>query len=151
MAFDMVKYRVRGCSFVLLVISGLITAGCQKQPTNTLSALQGEWMVRASNGDPKRGHVFSALVGRTVLIKGDTLAFTDFMGSELRTIKVGPSAPICTIDIDGPPKRWKRLGVFQVEGDRWTLSVNFPQNARPSDFKNVNDGREVVVLDRVPR
>ena len=134
---------------VVLIASLSIMVGCGKQPTNTLSALQGEWVVRSTTGNGP-GHVFRGLVGKTVTVKGNTLGFTDFAGWELRTIKVGPSSSVCTIDIDGEPKRWKRKGVFKVVGNQWTLSVNFPQYARPTGFEDRNDGREVVVLERAP-
>jgi uncharacterized protein (TIGR03067 family) len=113
-----------------------------------MSLLQGQWKVISSSGRAEDGHVFVRLVGAKLIVKRTTLTLPDH---RTKTIELAPRGSLLDIDLVQTPdaQGWSRVGVAALAGDRLTLSVQFPQNARPSDLSVVDDGREVVVLERV--
>jgi uncharacterized protein (TIGR03067 family) len=126
----------------------------------TLDALQGKWRVLSSSGKAGQGHVFLPLVGETLRVKKAILYVpdhaTDASGSLVtfhttKTIKLTACTSPQAIDLRQTPdaKGWSRTGVARLEGDRLTLSVQFPQLKRPKNLAPADDGREVVVLERV--
>ncbi len=137
-----------------------------------LQKLEGSWRIESSSGEASDGHVFR--VGQRVDVKGDTLSFpagTTDRGELRKTIRVvlrasGPTA----IDLDhrgdflptekpgddaaarrSPnSKGWSRRAIVRVDGNKMTLALEFPQNARPTDFNPNKATVEVVVLSRIP-
>lgn len=126
----------------------------------TLPQLQGAWRVRSSTGSPEHGHVFLAQVDRVVTIEGEHLRLTgDAFDAEGRPITYPITKAIhltpctdpqaITLEQTADAKGWSRAGIVALEGRVLTLSVNFPQERPPSDLRAVDDGREVVVLERM--
>lgn len=126
-----------------------------------LKSLQGKWKVVSSSGQAGQGHVFLGLIGETLLVKGATLVVPDHaFDAEGNSITLQTTKTItltaCTlpqaIDLKQTPdaKGWSRTGVAALEGNRLTLTVQFPGLKRPESLAPANDGREVSVLERVP-
>jgi len=64
-----------------------------------------------------------------------------------KRLLLGPPGDPRQIDICEPnSKGWSRSGIFRITGDTMLLSVGDP---RPTDFRDVADGREVLKLRRV--
>jgi uncharacterized protein (TIGR03067 family) len=127
----------------------------------TLGDLQGRWRVRSSSGQPDRGHVFAALVHHILRVEGDRLS-VDRSDADVDAVSMSvPTSKIITllpgtrpqaIDLEQAPdaKGWSRVGIVELRGATMLLGVNFPGKPRPESMVPVDDGREVVVLERAP-
>lgn len=155
----------------LLLLPLLLPAGCARQegapaatakPAGETPApaarpgweepLQGRWTVVSSSGKPDSGHVFFDKLGQEITIHGDLLTTTELDLPSTKKIipraDVGPRA----FDLEPEEPRWKtwsRVAILEVEGERLTLCVNFPQGPRPTRFQAAEDGRECVVMRRL--
>jgi len=126
-----------------------------------LTKIVGEWAIESSTGEEGAGHVFVAMVGRTVLISGDRISWVEKNGRDAkgktnwdrvsRRLVPKPEISPLAIDLvaDGPYQAWSRVAIMKVVDDELHLCVNFPQGPRPTVFEKGDDGRELVVFRRV--
>lgn len=130
-----------------------------KRLSDTLKQAQGEWVVESST---VAGAVFHRMRGLPILIEGDTISWVQQLGRgkngkplwiRMRK-KVLPKPEISELAVDLLPdfpegKAWSRVGIMEIKDDELHLCVNFPQNPRPEEFRDADDGRECVVMRRV--
>ena len=135
-------------------------AAAPASPSITLKDLQGKWKIVSSTGEPDKGHAFREMIGEVLVVDGDVLSVpahardvsgapTTFQMTKKITLLPGTNPQAIHLDQTPDAQGWSRVGVVMVAGDVMTLSVIFPQLARPADLKPASDGREVVTLERV--
>lgn len=118
----------------------------------TIEQLQGRWRVKSSSGGPDHGQVFYAMIRQIVRIEGDKMIIDDHGARFTKAITLFPGTSPQAIDLrqTDDAKSWSRVGIVEVRGKVLLLAVTFPQNLRPESMTPIDDGREVVVLERAP-
>lgn len=139
---------------LLLMIGVLfLTAGCGSREAQSLSKkMQGKWLVISSSGEPARGNVFVENVSKTIFIQNDILQMESLGRQITKKIIFRSDLNHDSIDLEPDKPRWKtwsRIGIVKVEGEFLYLCVNFPNNPRPTQFTEADDGRELVILRRI--
>jgi uncharacterized protein (TIGR03067 family) len=117
-----------------------------------LDELQGRWRVTSLEVDGQR---MTSAGGATIEIKRDRFASVE-MGTTYRgSVQLDPSAEPKAIDLifeTAPEGRNRNLGIYTLEGDRWTICLARQGGTRPTTFAT-SPGNAVALetLERVSR
>lgn len=91
--------------------------------------------------------------GPRLVIKGDTFEMSDKMATYRGTFAVNPAATPRTIDVtfsDGPEAGKTSRGIYELDGDTYTVCVGLAGRDRPERFTSEpGSGHAIQVLRRV--
>jgi uncharacterized protein (TIGR03067 family) len=134
-----------------LVLPTALRAADDPAPEGDLAKLQGKW--KANVGPDKDIPIVVAIQGNSV-----TLTFTNRDGEKVEIkgeVKLDEKASPKACDwihfkrpdgTDADPN----LGIYKIEGDTFTVCNGGPNNPRPTEFKDGDNGPpNLLVLERV--
>ena len=135
----------------LLLLPGTLRADDDPAPEGDLAKLQGKWKTNV--GPDKDIPIVVEIKGNKV-----TVSFTNRQGEKVELkgeVKINENASPKTCDwinfkrpdgTDAEPN----LGIYKIEGDIFTVCNGGPNNPRPTEFKEGDNGPpNLLVLERV--
>ena len=143
------------CTLIVLVTPLLLAADAADDVRKELKALEGKWTMvggeAAGTPFPKDGvPAFTFIIGAEGKSKTQTPR-----GETQSTITVNPAKSPKTIDNlheDGAQKGKKQLGIYKLEGDKFTVCMTLPgvaESDRPKDFSSKESLGVLFVFERV--
>jgi uncharacterized protein (TIGR03067 family) len=135
-------------ALLFLAAGLLLAADAPKEDVvkKELEKLQGTWKIASYETG---GQVLpaEAVVG-TFVIKGDKYTFKTDDQEEEGTLKLDPEKKPATIDLiitSGNDKGKTQVGIYKLEGDKWTICLAMPGNKdRPSKFATSDENDHLI-------
>jgi uncharacterized protein (TIGR03067 family) len=120
------------------------------KPGGKGSELQGTWTVVSYEDG---GGALEKMVGATVIFDGDKMTFKDKQGEQSGPFRLDPAKKPKQIDFLPSKEEEERkidVGIYVLQGDTLTISLNSKSAGRPTQFDTQKDNfnHKLVVLKR---
>jgi uncharacterized protein (TIGR03067 family) len=138
----------------LMLVSPLEEKAKADPVKEDLAKMEGEWTFEKFIVEGKDSSGEENIKGMKLIVKGDTR--TVIIGDEVRTkstFKIDPKANPKTIDVtikEGNGEGETLLGLYEIDGDTFTVCLAFIGGERPQKLESKEDSKSVLqVLKRV--
>src|SRR5947207_15251241 len=116
-----------------------------------LDKLQGGWNVTSLETDGRKAPA-TAIAGSRIVIDGNRFTSVGMGATYEGTVELGRLNKTKTFDLlfsAGPPAGTRNRGIYELEGDRWTICLATSGGARPESF--TTKGGIGIVLETLER